>query len=75
MFSGYELFRNLAHGKKLKNPKREAFKQFLLDPGVQCVCVVCDNGDLQITLIDMYGPIVVIVVAVLWCENGFVNGS
>ena len=33
MFAGYEMFRNLAQGKKLKPARRMAFKQYLLDPG------------------------------------------
>ena len=36
MFAGYEMFRNLAQGKKLKSAKRIALKQYLLDPG-ECV--------------------------------------
>ena len=39
MFAGYEMFRNLAQGKKMKKSKREAFKSFLLDPGEAVVLI------------------------------------
>ena len=33
MFVGYELFRNLAMGKRLRKKKKESFYKYLMDPG------------------------------------------
>ena len=33
LFVGYEMFRNLVLGKRLRTKKREAFEKYLLDPG------------------------------------------
>ena len=33
MFAGYEMFRNLALGKRLRKKKKEIFHKCLLDPG------------------------------------------
>lgn len=43
IFVGYEMFRNLALAKRVKNKKnREELYKFLLDPGADIV--VCDEG-------------------------------
>ena len=34
LFVGYELFRNMVMGKRLRKKKKEAFEKFLLDPGL-----------------------------------------
>ena len=33
LFAGYDLFRNLVMGNRLKKKKKEAFLKYLLDPG------------------------------------------
>ena len=33
IFTGYEMFRNLVMGKRLRKKKKEAFEKYLLDPG------------------------------------------
>ena len=34
IFIGYELYRNLVMGKRLRKKKKEAFEKYLLDPGI-----------------------------------------
>ena len=42
MFAGYEMFRNIAMGKRLRKKKKEAFVKYLLDPGIiMYTCIMC----------------------------------
>ena len=34
IFVGYDLFRNLVVGNRMKKKKKEAFMKYLLDPGI-----------------------------------------
>lgn len=42
LFLGYDMYRNLAQGKRMKKKRREDFQRFLLDPGPDII--ICDEG-------------------------------